>query len=320
MTGYIFLGFNIATYSAIYALMPWIAERLGVGRPAGLVGGLIGALMVESELSYQGEGLAALLMGLMLVVFVGRWKNKQNSLIISLLVGLGIGVSFHIQPVLLLIFLGYFAFEIGWRKGSRKFAMSGMLALGVVLACVPWAVRNYNVFHEFFFIRSNLGLELRMGNSPGAAATFEEMDRQAHSYQHPRLVTKEALRVKELGEVEYMRQALDDALNWMKDNPLEFLKLTFLRFIHFWFDSLYHLPVAAPILGFTILVILGFRRVFQRLSLPQQIALLSPLILYPLIYYLIPYSPRYRTPIDWMIFMLAGVEIWHWISMSTKSP
>ena len=320
MTGYIFLGFTIATYSAIYALMPWIAERLGVGRPAGLVGGLIGALMVESELSYHGEGLVALLMGLMLVAFVGRWKNKQNSLIISLLVGLGIGVSFHIQPVLLLIFLGYFAFEIGWRKGSRKFAMSGMLALGVVLACVPWAVRNYNLFHEFFFIRSNLGLELRMGNSPGAAATFEEMDRQAHSYQHPRLVTKEALRVKELGEVEYMRQALDDALNWMKDNPLEFLKLTFLRFIHFWFDPLYHLPAAAPIVGFTILAILGFRRVFQSQSLPQQIALLTPLILYPLIYYLIPYAPRYRTPIDWMIFMLAGVEIWHWISMSTKSP
>jgi hypothetical protein len=22
--------------------------------------------------------------------------------------------------------------------------------------------------------------------------------------------------------------------------------------------------------------------------------------------------PRYRSPIDWMVFMLAGVEIWHW--------
>jgi hypothetical protein len=24
--------------------------------------------------------------------------------------------------------------------------------------------------------------------------------------------------------------------------------------------------------------------------------------------------PRYRIPIDWMIFMLAGVEIWNWTS------
>ena len=311
--GCIFIGFTIATYSVIYALMPWITDRLGSGRPAGFVGGLIGTFMVEPELSDHGEGLAALLLGLLLVAFLDRWNNKQNSLIISLLVGLGIGVSFHVQPVLLLVFLGYFAFEIGWRKGNRKLALSNMLALGVVIACVPWAWRNYSVFHEFFFIRSNLGLELRMGNNPGAAATFEEMDRQGRYYQHPRLLTKEALKVKELGEVEYMRQALDDVLIWIKENPWKFLKLTFLRFIHFWFDPLYHLPAAAPIVAFTIIAIPGARRLFQSQSLPQRIAILTPLITYPLIYYLVPYAPRYRTPIDWIIFMFAGAEVWHWI-------
>jgi hypothetical protein len=120
---------------------------------------------------------------------------------------------------MLLLFLGYFAFEIGWRKMIRKFAVSSMLALGVLLACVPWAWRNYNVFHEFFFIRSNLGLELRMGNHPGASATYAQMDRGGHYYQHPRLLPAEAIKVKELGEVKYMRQALDDAVNWTKENP-----------------------------------------------------------------------------------------------------
>jgi hypothetical protein len=38
------------------------------------------------------------------------------------------------------------------------------------------------------------------------------MDREGHHYQHPRLLPAEALKVKEFGEVEYMRQALDDAL------------------------------------------------------------------------------------------------------------
>jgi len=317
---YIFSGFTVITIAAAYALIPWIAIRLGMEKPAGLVAGVAGALIPELETLYHGEGLAGLALGLMLAAFLKRWGNGRSSLFGSLLLGLGIGASFHVQPPILLVFLGYFAFEIGWCKLNRKLAMSGMLALGAVIACVPWACRNYNAFHEFFFIRNNLGLELRMGNSPGVAATFTEMDRAGHSYQHPRLLPKEALKVKELGEVEYMRQALDDALNWIKENPREFLRLTFLRFLHFWLIPPNLSPAALTLTVFTILAIIGVRRVFPSQSLPQQVALLTPLITYPLIYYLVPFMPRYRAPIDWMIFMLAGVEVWHWISMSTKLP
>jgi hypothetical protein len=312
--GYVFWGLTEMTSAVSYALIPWIAGKLGMGKPAGFIAGVAGALILELEKPTHGEGLAGIALGLMLVAFLKRWMNGRNSFFSSLLLGLGIGASFHVQPPILLVFLGYFAFEIGLRKGNRKFAMSSMLALGVVLACVPWAWRNYNVFHEIFFIRSNLGLELRMGNSPGVAATYAEMDRGGSNYQHPRLLAVEALKVKELGEVEYMRRALDDALNWIKENPGEFLKLTFLRFVHFWLIPPSRSPAAAFLVAFTILAILGIRRIFQGLSLPQRIAVLTPLITYPLIYYLVPFMPRYRAPIDWMIFMLAGVEIWHWIS------
>jgi hypothetical protein len=312
--GYVFAGFTVMTVAVAYALIPWIAGKLGMGKPVGCIAGVAGALIIELETPDHGEGLAGIALGLMLAAFLKRWSNGRNSFLSSLLLGLGIGASFHVQPPILLVFLGYFAFEIGRLKGTGKLAMSGVLALGVVLACVPWAWRNYNVFHEFFFIRSNLGLELRMGNSPGAAATFAAMDRQGRSYQHPRLLVAEALKVKELGEVAYMRRALNDALNWIEENLEEFLKLTFLRFFHFWVIPPSRSPTAAFLTAFTILAILGVRQVFPGLSLPQRIALLAPLITYPLIYYLVPFMPRYRTPIDWMIFMLVGVEVWHWIS------
>ena len=42
-----------------------------------------------------------------------------------------------------------------------------VMALGAVLADAPWAWRNYTTFDAVFFIRSNLGLELRMGNQKG---------------------------------------------------------------------------------------------------------------------------------------------------------
>jgi hypothetical protein len=316
--GYVFWGFVVMTNAVTYALIPWIAWNLGMGRAAGFLAGVAGALIVELEASSHGEGLAGILLALMLAAFLKRWSREQNSSVRSLLLGLGIGASFHVQPPILLVFLGYFAFEIGWRRINRKFVVSGMLALGVVLACVPWAWRNYSAFHEIFFVRSNLGLELRMGNHPGAAATYAQMDREGHSYKHPRLLPAEALKVKELGEVEYMRQALEEALSWMKEHPMDFLKLTFLRFVHFWFIPPSRSPAATFLAASTILAVLGARRIFPGLSLPQRIAILTPLITYPLIYYLVPYMPRYRTPIDWMIFMLASVEVWHWLDPRKK--
>jgi hypothetical protein len=148
MAAYLFVGFTIATCSLIYALMPWIADRLGAGRGAGFVGGLMGAFTVELERPDHGEGLAAILLGLMLVAFLKRWNRGNSSLVASILLGLGIGISFHVQPALLPVFLGCLVFEIGWHKAKRKAAITGRLILGVLLACVPWAWRNYVVFHD----------------------------------------------------------------------------------------------------------------------------------------------------------------------------
>jgi hypothetical protein len=310
--GYVFWGFIFMTSSLIYALLPWITDRLGAGRQAGFVGGLMGAFIVELEQPTHGEGLAAIMLGLMLMTFLRRWNNGQSSVTAAFLLGLWSGISFHIQPALLPVFLGCLVFEIGWHKAKRKTATISMLVLGVVLACVPWAWRNYTVFHDFFFIRSNLGLELRMGNSPGVAATFEEMDRAGYRYKHPRATIEEARKVQQLGEMEYMREALNESLAWIQDNPLEFFKLTFMRFIHFWFGLLTPSSTSAFVAALTILAILGIRRIFPSLTLPQRIILLTPMLTYPLIYYLVPFMPRYRTPIDWMLFLLAGVEIWRW--------
>ena len=45
--------------------------------------------------------------------------------------------------------------------------------------------------------------------------------------------------------------------------------------------------------------------------LPLLIAvLLIPLLTYPLIYYLVPWQHRYRFPIEWILFLLAGAALW----------
>jgi len=308
--GYAAWLFRIASCSAMYAMLPWFAHRLGVGGQAGVLAGVAGAFVALWP--GHGEALTAIVLGLLLIAFLRRWTSSLGSPVSSFPLGLASGVAFHLQPALLPVVLGCLAFELWWSRNRRKWAHALMMTLGVVLACLPWGWRNYATFHEIFFIRSNLGLELRMAYHPDAAAAMEVMDaRQEH--RHPRTHREEARKVQELGETEYMRQAKHEALAWIREHPTEFCRLTVSRVIHFWCGPLHRPATALGISLLTVLAILGARRIMSALTIPQRAVFLIPLATYPLIYYLVMYMPRYRIPLDWILLMLAGAAVWRWI-------
>lgn len=158
-----------------------------------------------------------------------------------------------------------------------------------------------------------------MGNNPGALATFEEMDARGSRYLHPRVDLSEARKVQNLGEIEYMREAQHDAVAWIVSHPAEFLWLTLRRIANVWVGPL-HRPLGLPtVLGLTILALLGLCRSFPTLSIPQRAALIIPLAAYPLTYYFVAYMPRYRLPIDWILFILAGAVAWNWLIPKTET-
>jgi hypothetical protein len=310
---YVVFLFTIMTSSWLYAMLPWFSDRLGLGRQAGFIAGLAGALLVEPEWPSHGEILTGIILGLLLIAFLGRWTKDRASWRGSLFLGLGMGAAFYLQPALLPVMLGCMAFELWWRRSRRALALLSVMALGIVLACAPWTWRNYTTFHALFFIRSNLGLELRMGNHDRAAAAMEVMD--AHLvHRHPTLLESEARIVQEVGEIEYMRQAGQEALEWILAHPAEFLRLTMERIANLWMGPLHRPLAAAGVSALTFLAFLGAWRAFPGLSAPQRAALLVPLSTYPIIYYFVAYMPRYRMPIDWLLFILAGAAVWNWIS------
>jgi hypothetical protein len=140
------------------------------------------------------------------------------------------------------------------------------------------------------------------------------MDARNTHYIHPRADVLEARKLIELGEIEYMRQAGGEALEWIRAHPAKFLWLTAQRFANLWAGPL-HRPVedALGVLALTVLAIMGAWLSFPRITVPQQAAFLIPLATYPLIYYIVAYMPRYRIPIDWILLTLAGAAVWSWI-------
>lgn len=303
VAGYVTWLLAAAAESVMFALMPWLAGRLGVGRSAGLVGGLAGA--VVPQWPSLVEPWAAILLGLLMVVSLRRWTVGFPSLRGTLLFGLAWGAAIHLQVTLLPVLLGCMAFEL-WRSSDRaKWLQSAVLVLGVFLASIPWGARNYVAFDRIVFVRSNLGLELRMGNHDGAHADIDvTADRTVE--RHPRTNEAEALLVRELGEIEYMRRAGREAVAWIRDHPAVFLRLSASRFLHYWFGPLTKPPVAALYTILTLLAILGAWRILPALAAPHRATLLIPLVMYPVVYYVVSYMPRYRVPVDWMLLMLAG--------------
>jgi hypothetical protein len=323
--GYVRALSIIITTSALYGMLPWFSKRLGTGRGAGVIAGLVGAISglvggIWDMLPGHGEYLTGLLMGLLLMVFLRRWKRQSGGWRGSLLLGLAIGAAFHVQPALLPLVLGCIIFELWWLKNPRKWALVGLIALGILLACLPWGWRNYRTFNTLFFIRSNLGGELRLAYNDATAATFEEMDAMGAHYIHPGAVVSEARKLIELGEIEYMNQAGGEALAWISTHPAQSLRLIAQRFANLRFGPL-HRPVkeSPGVLMLTVLAIIGTWRSFPRITIPQRAAFLIPLVTYPLIYYIVAYMPRYRIPIDWILYILAGAAAWQLIGGSLRT-
>jgi len=293
--------FRIVMQSAIWGLLPRIGQRAGLGWRAGLTGGMAGAL-IPLWLAH-GEALAAVLMGLMVLAAIRRWDSIPPPAE-SILFGAMFAVSFHVQPAFLPVLLGYLGFELWSRTDLAKWRSVGLVALSALTVCVPWATRNYRALDGLFFVRSNFGLELRMGNHEGATAAID--DSHFRFVPHPRTHVAEALRVRQAGELPYMRQRGSEAADWIVSNPGSFTRLTAERIAWFWFGPIRRPAAALPFVLLTGLAILGSIRLVRSGSVAAAAALLIPLATFPPVYYLVPWQHRYRFPVEWILYLLAG--------------
>lgn len=310
--GYVRALAAIASYSLLFALMPWLAQRLGLGMRAGTIAGVAGALIPQPLYEIAGAGVsahAALALGLVTTAFLQRWTSDRRSIPGSLALGVACGAAFHVSPPVLPVVLGSLLFELWWRRGRRAWVLPAWVAAGAVLACAPWTWRNYTALHGWFFIRSNFGLELRIANRPGAHPDIDAALAREGTLRHPSENLEEARRVRDLGEAEYMRQARSEATEWIRTHPGEFLRLTLLRFACFWCGT----PRLPWRMAFTTLVtllaLLGLRRILPVLTVPGRAALLIPLAAFPLVYYTVSYVEHYPAPLAWLLLLLAAYQV-----------
>src|SRR5581483_6519504 len=189
------------------------------------------------------------------------------------------------------------------KRGKPSFG-GVVLASAIFFALItPWLVRNYRVFGQPVFLRSNFGAEFRMGNGPNADGTWMW-------YLHPTQNVLALHQYESMGELPYIAMRKQQAMAWIKENPPRFMWVSFKKFVYYWAGvpktSNFPPPEVknAIFLASSVLCFWGLARALRRRK-PGAWLFFWLIFCFPLIYYVVFPHARYRHPIDPEIGILA---------------
>lgn len=299
-----------------------IAMDERVGRWAAWIWTLFPFSIVNSTQKVFDTALAALLVAwLLLDTLRMRGETRPSRWIWHGLLW-GFAILTHTGVLLVLPF--WWAWLLWYRlRGQLKLAPT-LLAhaklfliggIALLLSVAPWMVRNFLVFGKFVPFRSNLALELYVGNRPGMVEYRSEKG-------HPTSDPAAARRMQQLGEVPFMEEKKQEFLQFVKQYPGEFVARSVRRFFHYWTSawdlrpsSLAAKPFETANIPFSTLVsLLGLMGLWQVWKRDRMMALPYALFLavYPLVFYATHVSYRYRHPVDPLLVVLAAAAVAAW--------
>src|ERR1035437_8037997 len=287
-------------------MLPLLAKHFGLGFWTGVLAAFVWlAAAIPPTVDSEAQ-----LVGLLVVAaafFMRTSFTLEMTASQLLMSGILWGALLLLQPVVILV-LPFWLLLLHFQSPS---SLRQKIALGMlpIILVTPWIVRNFVVFHKPVFIRDNLGLELAISNNDCASFSFQmNAVSGCFSQVHPNENYEEALKVRQLGEVEYNRVRLREAIQWIKGNPIAFTSLSLRRFEAFWLPPASTNPGDGVILHpwvvdcLTLLSIAGLFLMWRNARVAAFVVGLW-LIFFPLIYYFVQFFQRYRFPILWTSFL-----------------
>jgi hypothetical protein len=316
------------------ALTVWIASRLQMGRAVVIATAVIsvfwiGALNTELQGDWDPPYTAVAL--ILLCWFQELCPIDGRSARRAALLGCAWALGAYLNFAIFSVLGGFMLRDLlvyGIRNFRRFLGQSICVAAGVLLVLAPWGIRNRITLGEWVFTRDMLGYGLALSfhdgahwgepvnNHPGSLIPGHENDLTLSPY--PYLNVKLRPEVVRLGEVEWDRQKRREGLTWIAAHPSRSLVLIAEHTFYFWFPPMTAVPSKLPSAMswpysiakwmLTLLALAGWLGLRNHARpAAQWIAVI--LLSYPLVYYLVNWSSRYRMAIEWILVLLAGVAI-----------
>jgi hypothetical protein len=298
---------NILANALTAALMPRLSTLFS-GNPApGVFSGVLWMCAMRLMPQWDaGYTLAALVLFSVLTAdAIGRGRTSGTAAVAA---GLAGGLISLGNPATVLVFVPWVLFLLIERRLPAKGALRYLatFALTVALCNVPWVMRNYGIWHAFA-LRTNFGMTIYSSNNDCAQPSLVTDGRNGcYQQTHPVASEAETALLKRLGEVEFDRERTAQAMEWIRSHPDRFRELTLTRVKEFWFPE--PQPPAYTfyaIWAITALSIPGMILMAKN-RLPVAWFVLVLWTVYPLMYYIVVSSDRYRYPVIWSSLLPAG--------------
>ena len=227
--------------------------------------------------------------------------------------GLFYGMAAYSNPAILSCFPFLLLFVLCQiRKNDQRWLLRGATAtLALIAVLSPWVVRNYKVLGIFSPMRDNFWLELYSGNClPPTAA-----DRPSSPAPHPPSNPVEMRKFLSMGEVPFLREKHDLAVQCIRQHPSDYVRASLRRFVYYWtgfwsFQPEYmaseptEIPMMFYVGGVTLLMLRGLRRFWKQNS-REAVPYFILLSFFPLAYYLSLALIDHRSPIEPVIVIVA---------------
>lgn len=306
-SGFVMLFLN-SVFAALTCLtIVQIGERT-VGRRAGLWAGWLWAaapFFMQWAVAWVWDmSLSALLLSLLFLLALDL--RRTTGWRMWLRFGLLWGLAALTNPSL----LSFLPFSLAWaawhlhRERQPWLRAVTVAILGCVVVVTPWLIRNRLVFGETVFIRSNFWFEFHLGN-------YHLSNGLGWRGKHPTVNPQEFEEYRRLGELGYVARAREQALEFLRQSPGEFVELSLKRFRYFWDGTpvLYsraEVKVWQPWMVLTFSLLAGFGLLLAFGRWVNAAALFALLLLsYPALYYLTYANIRYRHAIEPELLLLA---------------
>ncbi len=311
--------FNILCLLITAWLTSRMAEKL-VPRGGVVTLGLTCAypLFVYTAGTLYPQTCAALLLALIITLLI-RTPLTRNA---AAQAGLMMGLLALMVPAFLMT-LPLFA---GWllrpsAAAGRRMSTALLFLLATSAVVAPWTLRNYRVFHQFIPVSSNNGLNLLLGNSPGARPN-SGVNADVSAY------TRVAAGMPEAERDRYYRR---QALAWVQAHPGAAIRL-YLRKVLNYFNFRNELFVraesstlrdAVQFLVYYPLLLAALARLLMRKRFPMTSAEGLLYLLYfgnALLSAVFFTRLRFRVPFDFLLAAMAGTFIARWLDKGCGSP
>ena len=206
---------NLWLYAATVVVVYVLARRLA-GAAAARVATLAIALWPNYIFTaglFSKEALLILLLPLSIYLVLCAHEALAAPVRIGAAVGAGLalGMASLTQPSTQLLVAPILVFELlALTRWSGLVTRMGCIALGMAIVIGPWTLRNYRIFHQPVLISTNGGLNFYRANNPEATGAY---------------TPRGEYNLELFPEIEWSPMGYKLGMEWIRNNPLEFLSL-----------------------------------------------------------------------------------------------